>query len=444
MRSFFRSSSRMPLVRGAAALGATLAASCTNSLTLESRAFQDWSSQERASRTDVKPLSFEPGDALLAELGAGSIVLRTAGGAAPECRAVVTTFGKTKEDAVAALEGVRVKVERDARGVSIRTEFDAAVLAAGTGGTSRVVNVALELSVPEGTALDLRTGSGEIRAAGPLGPCRATTQFGAVSLENVKGDVYVKSGSGNVSIARVEDAKSISSRSGFGSVKLSACQAESIGVETSSGAISAETLRAPEIVLGTSFGQISVSRVGGRVHAKSSSGSITIEDVVQGPVHAESGFGSVRVRRASGGVTAKSSSGEVEVSEIQGSAEVASGFGRVAVRGILTSVRAKSNSGSVVVEASRGSSLDGAWDISSGYGSVEVALPENASGALDARTGFGVIECDFPVLVRAGAKPKAMELRGTLNPQPSGVREPDDKFSLSVHSSSGNVKIRKS
>jgi DUF4097 and DUF4098 domain-containing protein YvlB len=426
---------RSSIAAAAALLLSAAAPSCSRTYFVESRFVVELG--EEASRTENAPLTFKAGDSLAIDLPAGPVSVKASpSGHAYTAR--ITARGKTKEEAEKNLAAVKILADRSSGGVSIRVETDSS--ASGTHFTS----VNLDVAVPEKTALDLRTGTGDVRVHGPVGACAVDTSYGAVQVREAAGGVRVVSKSGAVAVERVSGAPSVQLKSGYGAVKATDCKAERVELESSSGDVTAVNIDSPSTNLSTRYGRVEVRRVAGAVDVKTNSGDVLVEEAAGGSVEAESGFGTIRVRGAVGPVRVKTSSGQVEATDCQGPVEASSNYGNVKISGALTTVQARSNSGGVAVEASAKSAPAGAWTVTSGYGAVVVSLPASATGNLDARTNYGTVVSEFPVLLEPGVKSKDGVLRGVLNPQ----SEAKDKgaaapFTLTATSSSGDVKIRR-
>ncbi len=122
--------------------------------------------------------------------------------------------------------------------------------------------------------------------------------------------------------------------------------------------------------------------------ANSGDGSIDIERVA-GQLELRSGDGSIRGSGLDGAVTAHTGDGSIKLDGVTGSLNVDTGDGSVSVAGVLTAVRARSGDGSVSIRAGSGSVAKSDWDITTGDGSVTLALPDGFGSELDARTGDG-------------------------------------------------------
>ena len=147
--------------------------------------------------------------------------------------------------------------------------------------------VDLEVTVPEGSALDVR-GWGEVVATGPLGV------------------VDIDSGMGDITLERVEK---VTGRTAMGDVR----------VEQVAGSAD----------LRTSTGTVGIGEAGGPVVVRSSAGDVSVGQV-DGSVRASTSMGDVRVERASADVVAKTSAGDVRIQRVEGGVvAVDSSYGRV-------------------------------------------------------------------------------------------------------------------
>ena len=135
------------------------------------------------------------------------------------------------------------------------------------------VSISYDVTVPPGTSLRSKTGSGAHR------------------IEGVDGDVEVNSGSGSVTLRR----------SG-GRVRAS----------TGSGGITAADVGGA-FEASTGSGSIDGIGVNGPITARTSSGSIEVTQTGNGDVDVSSSSGSVRVRGVQGGVRASTTSGSLAV-----------------------------------------------------------------------------------------------------------------------------------
>jgi Putative adhesin len=130
----------------------------------------------------------------------------------------------------------------------------------------------LDVTLPAGTEVVIRTENGDVVATGLAGDVSLNTSNGRVEADNISGPLLADSSNGDIDIT---DARA--------------------DVETS-----------------TSNGEISVIGVDGRVTADSSNGDVTI-DSVTGDASATTSNGSIEVSAVDGNVYGETSNGEITV-----------------------------------------------------------------------------------------------------------------------------------
>jgi DUF4097 and DUF4098 domain-containing protein YvlB len=157
------------------------------------------------------------------------------------------------------------------------------------------------------------------------------------------------------------------------------------------------------------------------VTAKSGDGSIDIEQVA-GRVQLRSGDGNIRGRSLAGDVDAHTGDGSITLDGVKGTLNVDTGDGSITLDGMLTTVRARSGDGSVTIHAGPGSTANADWDITTGDGSVTLALPDGFGAELDAHTGDGGIRMQDITLSNVTGKIGRNTLRGRLGPGGRNVR----------------------
>lgn len=201
------------------------------------------------------------------------------------------------------------------------------------------VSISYDVTVPPGTALRSKSGSGSQR------------------IEGVDGDVVVSTGSGSVNVRR----------SG-GRVRAS----------TGSGGVTAQD-------------------VGGAFEASTGSGSID-GDGVKGPISARTSSGSIEVTQIGGGdVEASSSSGSIRVRGVQGGVRASTTSGSLAIEGQMArDWRLSSASGHVTVNVpgSQGFELDA----SSSSGRIDTDFPITVSGTIGKHALRGAARGGGPLL----------------------------------------------
>ena len=319
-----------------------------------------------AQRVETVPLTIAPGGTLQVSTPHGRIEVRAELGAAPKLVATLRAGGRTEEEAQEVLrrhslvvdgEGERVAVS--VRGEPMRIRDDGVHVTIGA-------SVDCVVTVPEGTALQIDTSSGDIRATGPLGACKLHTRQGSIDLDGVRGDVDLRSESGDVTVRDAAGGDVIVD-SGYGALLLEKLAAASLRASSKSGNVTLHDGRADQAALTTSHG-------------------------------------SIRVRGSTGELRAETRSGDVEVVGARGAVNVRTEYGKVAVEGELTAVEARTASGTVAVKALPGSANATDWQLSSSHGAVSLWVPADFGCEFAATTQYGEIDCDFPVLVEGGRR----------------------------------------
>jgi hypothetical protein len=144
------------------------------------------------------------------------------------------------------------------------------------------------------------------------------------------------------------------------------------------GPLGACTFRAPA-------GDVRVDEAG-PLEVHGSAGSITVGRAT-GTVSLAAGAGSVRVRELAGEATVTSKSGPTTIEEVTGSVAIKSAYGDVTVENARGTVEVKNSYGAVVVERIDG----GEVRLESGYGAIEVGVPEGVAAWLDLGTKKGAV-----------------------------------------------------
>jgi hypothetical protein len=152
---------------------------------------------------------------------------------------------------------------------------------------------------------------------------------------------------------------------------------------------------------------------------------------VSGTVDLRSGDGALTVGSLKGAVRLHTGDGSIEASDLDGKCDASSGDGRIRLSGRFDVLSAKSGDGSVGVEALHGSKLDSSWNITSGDGSIDVAVPADLPANIDASSGDGHISSDIPVTVE-GVMSKS-KLRGKMNGGGS---------TLTIHTGDGSIRLK--
>lgn len=379
-------------IRSLLLFGALLAGACRSDSTVQvgpgGSRFR--AEAEREERFD---LDLEAGERLLLRGDQAWIRVETTRDGPGHVVARLSAAGRTDEEAQAVLARYRIEFASNDEGVDVRVVGEPFEVP-GKGGEKLIPRVEFTAFVPPATALDARTGLGDIEASGDLGATDLHTDFGSVITSGIRGPLRANSGSGSVEAVDVEGA-SIALSSQFGGVYLARGRAERISARSGSGAVVAEDLVAPSIELTTDFGSIRAAAIAGDLELSTDSGDLRLK-----------GF--------------------------EGALAANSHFGALVLEGVFTRLRAKSGAGSVHVQALPGSRVEPEWHITSNFGEVRLEVPDDLGADLEASTGFGQVRCNVALVTAAADRDRRTSVRGRLGPG-GGL--------LAVSSGSGNVTI---
>ncbi|TAJ21309.1 MAG: hypothetical protein EPO68_04950 [Planctomycetota bacterium] len=387
-----------------------------------------------ATREETVPLELAAGGRLRLATPWGRIdVLEAPAGSPPELRASFEARGRNAEEAKAVLE--RFKLARTGSGgsLSFALEGEPLVVRDGLSSAGLSAQVAYTARVPAGVHVELDSKSGALVCEGAFASALASSSYGPIEVRGTRGDVRAKSSSGNIELADVAGA--VDARTDYGKVVAKRVEGASVSIASSSGSLEASEVRAPKFEAKTSYGAIALEDVQGAVVAESSSGNVRAQRLAGASARLRSGYGSITVEDAAGEFALSTSSGAIRASAIRGSVDAESSYGGVSVEGVLDGAKARSSSGHVSVHAVPGSKLTGTWELRSGYGKVDAALPSDFAFDLDAETNYGSVTCDFAVLLEAGYKAKDGHLRGRVG---------DGGAKLVLRSSSGAISVKRS
>jgi DUF4097 and DUF4098 domain-containing protein YvlB len=422
----------LPFVLVVAAIGAggLLAAGCV--VHSGTAWVSGWNASEKATRTESGLVPVGAGGTLEIELSSGDVDVQAGGGGTSGYEALITTYGKTVEDAQGRLADTKLVVEELANGVRIRVVVDESDAKRWDGKARVVPRADLRLRVPAGVKLAFTLGSGDIRTSGPIAASRLKSGYGDVRVDEAEGDLVLESSSGKIELGRLTGARTLDARSSYGDVSARSVEADSIRLHSSSGDVVLEDAQAKSVEADSGYGDVKMTRVGGELDVRTSSGDVRAEELRGSRAKLASGYGTVVLAGMRGELTAATSSGNIRVSELEGECFAESGYGDVRVEGKLARFEGTSNSGSVAVRALAGSSFDVEWKLTSGYGDVSLVVPKEAGFEIDASTGYGSLDIEVPMTIAAGGLKEKHSVRGQVG---QGGRR------VVLKTSSGDVRV---
>jgi Toastrack DUF4097 len=159
-------------------------------------------------------------------------------------------------------------------------------------------------------------------------------------------------------------------------------------------------------------------------------GSIKAENLT-GLVDLHSGDGNLTVGAIKGSLQMRTGDGGIDANNIDGKISAVSGDGHITLEGRFDVLQAKSGDGRIKVRALKGSKLDDSWSLSSGDGSIEVAIPSDLSADVEAHSGDGSVSTEVPLTIQ-GSISKS-QVHGKLN---GGGQ------TLTIHTGDGAIRLK--
>lgn len=226
------------------------------------------------------------------------------GGPSLEVEALVTAYGRTREEALANAGQIRLRVDQGpvtriyAQGADTQARYD----------------LAYRISVPDGVGLQLRSLSGAIRVTDAPATVSAETTSGSITVSGAGGDVKVSSTSGAIDLTQVGGAvKAVATSGGI----RAADAGGPVVATTSSGGLNVQAARIQGAYdLSASSGSILMqipAGAGVTVSARSSSGTVSGPPWLTIGEGRNSGAGTSGAGRYT--ITARTSSGAIRIDD---------------------------------------------------------------------------------------------------------------------------------
>ena len=181
----------------------------------------------------------------------------------------------------------------------------------------------------------------------------------------------------------------------------------------------------------TGDGSVEASAINGNVTVETGDGAIRA-NTLTGTIDLHTHDGSINVDTLKGEIRLRTGDGSIEGRELDGKLDADSGDGHVRVAGRFDSLLIHTGDGSVDTRVLPGSKMAGNWNIRTGDGSVDLALPGDFQANIDASTGDGHISVGLPVTVEGTFSNS--QLHGKMN---GGGQ------SLTVHTGDGSIRLSK-
>jgi DUF4097 and DUF4098 domain-containing protein YvlB len=223
----------------------------------------------------------------------------------------------------------------------------------------------------------------------------------------------------------------VDSRQDGNVVELTVLRKAGITIGFSNTHISTE-VRMPkdaDLQIETRDGRVDLSDVNGNVTIHTTDGAVKVARLA-GKIDIRSVDGSISAAALTGDSKLHSTDGSISVDRVDGQCDASTTDGSVRVAGRFDFLNAESTDGSIKARVEPGSKMTSAWNIKTGDGSIELAVPGEFKANLDAKTRDGHISLGVPVTVQGNIS--KTEVHGTLN---GGGPE------LTVRSGDGSIRI---
>jgi len=296
----------------------------------------------RGTRVEVETIDLEGVEVVEFTLGSEDVVIMTEEGRSADFtiektfRANEEEYGKElldEAEILFKLQGDRLVVERKKDKHLGLSQL-----------TKGYVSIDIEVGLPAGMRLDVRTGSGDVEIADREGP------------------VEIDTGSGDVEVG---------------------VAAAGLDVNTGSGDVEVETAR-HVVNLDTGSGDIFVGGIGGNGKISTGSGDVTVRKVA-GEIGVGTGSGDVEINNSVGAVEVDTGSGDVDILHHTGSADINTSSGDI-------TLGLDGGEGEIVIDTSSGE--------------VDIVMYGVDAYKVDISTGSGSISSRVPMTVRDASRRK--------------------------------------
>ncbi len=293
------------------------------------------------------------------------------------------------------------------------------------------------LIVPNDAIANVETNSGEVQVAGLNGNVDINSGFGDIKVADIEGMVTVDSNSGQIDLSSINaGAGDIAVSTDFGKLSLEQVKSKNITIASNSGALSLNNVRVTgELFAKSDFGDIEFENGSAeKIKLETNSGKVKITKVnIRSQLMIASGFGDIELIQAiANDYDLHTNSGAIIIDGVKGKLKAYTGFGDIEIKNAeMVILDLKTNSGAVNFSGSLG---EGAHNVISDFGSIDLALPSDSKLNVNLTTDFGKINSDIPVTVTLNEDSNSSDGKvvGVIN---GGGAE------LTVHANSGSITI---
>ncbi len=238
----------------------------------------------------------------------------------------------------------------------------------------------LEVFLPAKQSVHASTAAGGVELDGLTGEFSISTGAGSINFENITGDIEASTGGGSIEGDHVNGNLDLST--GGGGIELSHVTGSLVDASTGGG------------------GSEMTHSACDRIDLSTGGGALYLEEVVATvKVDVSTGGGDINIRGCKGVFEASTGAGAIDVESHTGKLDISTGAGRVDVDESICSLVASTGMGSLDVELLGFDDIENPIiELSSGMGSVTLALPGDGGYDFDLSTGSsGKISSEFAI-----------------------------------------------
>ena len=153
----------------------------------------------------------------------------------------------------------------------------------------------------------------------------------------------------------------------------------------------------------------------------------------EGRMNLHTDDGKIEVSNFKGEMDLRSGDGSQLIDAVDGKLRATTGDGHIRANGRFDELELKTGDGPVEVRAAAGSSVNAAWRLETGDGSVTLEIPETLAADVDLHTSDGHIDLDIPVTTEG--KVRENDVHGRINGGGS---------LMTIRTGDGSIHLRKS